>query len=145
MKPFILLIILFVVLIAYYSTDNLKPQNNQTFPYNPFITKSTATPQPTKKSSANFVPSPTPKIFSDNFSKGGTLEESASRKQSQSKSWWLSSGGEFHWQNGIAQTLQGPSPEDSYWYQAYASSNPEDTDNGQHPQNLFRLVTRPEF
>jgi hypothetical protein len=47
----------------------------------------------------------------------------------------------FYYANGVAQTVQSELPKGSYWQIEYANSNPEDTDNGYHPQNIFRLET----
>lgn len=41
-----------------------------------------------------------------------------------------------------AATVQGELAADDPWRAAYARSNPRDTDEGAHPQNIFRLLTR---
>lgn len=43
---------------------------------------------------------------------------------------------------GTGWTVQGNLPAADRMRQLYSSSNPTDTDNGLHPQNLFRLVSR---
>ena len=81
-----------------------------------------------------------PKIFRDSFNIPMTLQETNSMATTTSP-WRLSSGGMFFSRDGIAQTLQGDLEESSPWHQAYAESNPTDTDGGVHPQNIFRLQT----
>jgi hypothetical protein len=61
--------------------------------------------------------------------------------QSWSPYFWLSSGGRLYL-DGLGATVHGALPANDYWRLAYAASNPVDTDNGYHPQNIFRLVTR---
>ncbi len=70
------------------------------------------------------------------------LNEVGKMKESSSLDWWLNSGGFLYSENGIGKTFQGNVPEDNPWYKIYLKSNPRDTDNGSHPQNIFRLVTR---
>lgn len=41
--------------------------------------------------------------------------------------------------------MQGSLPAGSKWQRTYAASNPLDTDNGFHPQNILRLVTRSKW
>jgi hypothetical protein len=83
--------------------------------------------------------------FEDNFSSKGILEESGSMGESKNKNWWLNSGGQFIYNNGIGQTVQGELPSLNPWRIAYKLDNPEDTDNGYHPQNIFRFVTRSKW
>jgi hypothetical protein len=40
------------------------------------------------------------------------------------------------------RTILGNLPSSDRWYGLYKESNPEDTDDGSHPQNIFRLVTK---
>lgn len=44
--------------------------------------------------------------------------------------------------NGVGETIQGNLSALSPWHILYAANNPLDTDNGDHPQNIFRLVSR---
>ena len=83
--------------------------------------------------------------FSYNFNVPGILSEAGSIGASSSPYWWLNSGGQFNLVNGIGMTLQGDTPLGSVWQKMYSSSNPRDTDNGLHPQNLFRFVTRSKW
>jgi hypothetical protein len=61
---------------------------------------------------------------------------------SSSPYWWLNSGGKFILQGGIGKTIQGELPVNDKWRILYGRNNPTDTDNGYHPQNLLRLLTR---
>jgi hypothetical protein len=84
------------------------------------------------------VPSP----FVYDFKDSGILHESASTDESSSPYWWLDSGGKLLVEDGIGKTLQGLQPASEKWRIRYALANAEDTDDGTHPQNLFRLITR---
>jgi hypothetical protein len=75
------------------------------------------------------------------FDVNGVLEEAPSTGASASPYWWLNSGGRFHL-DGQGATIQGSLPAGDHWRLLYAARNPLDTDNGHHPQNLFRLITR---
>jgi hypothetical protein len=91
------------------------------------------------------TPAPTQnqtRIFSDGFGEDGTLEETDRMENSASPDWWVNSGGWFLQRGGVGSTWIGEAPSDSRWRQAYRFSNPWDTDQGAHPQNLFRLITR---
>lgn len=76
------------------------------------------------------------------FNTGGRLNEAGSMGESTSPYWWLDSGGELLLRNGTGATMQGDTPPSDPWFAEYADTNPVDTDNGLHPQNIFRLVTR---
>ncbi|MBI2098170.1 MAG: hypothetical protein HYT49_00705 [Candidatus Wildermuthbacteria bacterium] len=80
--------------------------------------------------------------FQYSFSVDGTLDEAGSMGESWSPYWWLNSGGQFFLKDGVGKTAQGELPDLSKWRLYYASANPIDTDNGYHPQNIFRLVSR---
>lgn len=83
--------------------------------------------------------------FEDFFMTSKRLDEGGSMSESENPSWWLNSGGLFVTGAGVAKTVQGDLPVLSRWRVAYALSNPEDTDNGYHPQNIFRLVLRSKW
>jgi hypothetical protein len=100
------------------------------------ITTTTTTPTTIAPIDAGFV---------ENFNKEYTLSEAGSLDENADPNWWLSSGGLFYYANGVAQTVQGELSKGSYWQIEYANSNPQDTDNGYHPQNIFRLVTLSEW
>ncbi len=74
-----------------------------------------------------------------------TVEEASPMKASANADWWVSSGAYFYIEKGIGHTILGKLPEDDRWRREYASSNPEDTENGYKPQNIFRLVTRKKW
>jgi len=72
----------------------------------------------------------------------GILEEAASAKKSTSSDFWLNSGGLVNFNDSEFSTNMEDLDKDSYWRKLYAKNNPKDTDDGYHPQNIFRLVTR---
>ena len=76
------------------------------------------------------------------FNSNGTLYEAGSMDESSSPYFWLNSGAQLVMQDGIGKTIQGELAVLSKWRLAYALANPADTDDGYHPQNIFRLVTR---
>lgn len=80
------------------------------------------------------------------FSEEGVVEEAGNESESSDPYWWVSSGGILTIGNaGRGATAQGKLGALSKWRIAYAVSNPEDTDGGYRPQNIFRLVTRSEW
>lgn len=83
--------------------------------------------------------------FAYNFTVNGTLAETGSMNESSSPFWWLNSGGRMYLKDGTGMTIQGELPENDLWRKLYSSSNPVDTDNGYHPQNIFRLVSRSKW
>jgi hypothetical protein len=80
--------------------------------------------------------------FSDAFDITSSVEEVGSITESASPNWWVNSGGRFIEGGGVGKTIQGELPAADRWRLEYASSNPVDTDDGYHPQNIFRLVQR---
>jgi hypothetical protein len=76
------------------------------------------------------------------FMVDGTLQETGSMGETTSPYWWLSSGGKLLLKNGVGSTVQGSLASNDKWRTLYNASNPTDTDNGYHPQNIFRLVSR---
>ncbi|MDP1688558.1 MAG: hypothetical protein Q8L47_00270 [bacterium] len=87
------------------------------------------------------VQSPFYYTFKDN----GALEEAGIMDDSSSPYFWLNSGGRFLLKDGIGKTVQGELWKFNKWRLAYSISNPVDTDNGYHPQNILRLVTRSKW
>lgn len=83
---------------------------------------------------------PSPFIFS--FNTDGLLAEASSSYESASPYWWLDSGGYLRIDDGIGQTVQGNLTDNDRWRRLYSKNNPTDTDDGYHPQNIFRLVSR---
>jgi chitodextrinase len=74
------------------------------------------------------------------------LEEQGSMAESTSADWWLNSGA-YYIDNGDGTqgTIQGSLASNDPWRTLYATDNPVDTDNGYHPQNIFRLVSRTNY
>jgi hypothetical protein len=87
-------------------------------------------------------PAPVSSTFVYSFNAPGVLQESGSMDTTSSPYFWLSSGGELATGNYVGETMQGDDTVGDYWQTLYEKNNPLDTDNGIHPQNLFRLVTR---
>ena len=84
--------------------------------------------------------------FFYSFNSVGILNESGFLSDSTSPYWWVNSGGEMIASTtGTGQTIQGSLPELSTWRTLYLIANPVDTDNGYHPQNIFRLLTRSQW
>lgn len=73
------------------------------------------------------------------------LEEVNHMSASKNADWWLSSGGKVHIEDNSIVTLQGELSTYDIWRERFSSANPEETDNGFHPQNIFRLVSRLEY
>lgn len=81
-------------------------------------------------------------MFKDDFSKSKIIEETGDISQSNHTHWWLNSGARLSISNGTAKTIHGSLSVWDMWRQVYARSSSIDTDNGAHPQNIFRLVQR---
>ena len=79
------------------------------------------------------------------FKVDGVIDEIGKMDDSSSPYFWLNSGGQFLLKDGIGKTVQSELAKFNKWRLAYATSNPTDTDNGYHPQNIFRLVTRSKW
>ncbi len=95
-------------------------------------------PQTLAAATATAISSP----FTYNFSVDGSLVETNAAEKSTSGYWWVSSGGRMYLSEGAGHTVQGSLPTTDKWRLLYAAANPTDTDNGYHPQNIFRLVGR---
>ncbi len=76
------------------------------------------------------------------FNSVGDLSETGSMVDSTSPYWWLNSGGRLSINGTYGATIKGATSATDPWRLAYAANNPVDTDQGAHPQNLFRLVTK---
>jgi hypothetical protein len=83
--------------------------------------------------------------FSYSFNVKGILDEVGRMDDSSSPYWWLNSGGRFYIASSTGKTVYGELSQFSKWRIAYAAANATDTDNGYHPQNIFRLVTRSKW
>ncbi|PJA47779.1 hypothetical protein CO172_00075 [Candidatus Uhrbacteria bacterium CG_4_9_14_3_um_filter_36_7] len=84
----------------------------------------------------------TNKSFRYTFKKPGILYQSSSMEESRSRYWWLSSGGALIIQNHQGMTLHGDQPKGSTLQKRYARYNSSHSDEGLHPQNIFRLITQ---
>lgn len=102
-------------------------------------------PVPTPTPSPIPAPTPSQKSFSDNFNTDLTLQETGSMSESTNPNWWINSGAYLIDKNGVGQTIQGDLSSSDPWFKEYKNSNPVDTDNGLHPQNIFRLVTKTKW
>jgi len=85
--------------------------------------------------------------FVENFNKKTSrkIEETGKMSQSSNKNWWVDSGGWMEISSGTGKTIEGDLSADNKWAKLYKESNSKDTDNGAHPQNIFRLVTRDKW
>ncbi|MCK5061426.1 hypothetical protein KAR28_02660 [Candidatus Parcubacteria bacterium] len=83
--------------------------------------------------------------FSDSFDADLILEETRKMNDSEGLYWWVNSGAYFIQENGVGKTLQGELRQDSEWQIKYKDHNVNETDDGFHPQNIFRLVTRSKW
>lgn len=83
--------------------------------------------------------------FYYSFKVDGVLDEAGKMNDSSSPYFWLNSGGQFFLKGGAGMTVQGELGQFNKWRLAYFASNSIDTDNGYHPQNIFRLVTRSKW
>lgn len=79
------------------------------------------------------------------FNTDGILDEIGKIDNSSSSYFWLSSGGQLILKDGTGRTIHGELGPLNKWRLAYAVSNPVDTNDGYHPQNIFRLVTRSKW
>lgn len=81
----------------------------------------------------------------NDFSEDLVLEEAGEIEESKSQYWWLNSGAYLIQENGVGKTIQGNAEEGSKWQVKYKNYNADETDDGLHPQNIFRLVTRSKW
>lgn len=81
-----------------------------------------------------------PFIYS--FNTKERLEEAGDSSDSPSPYWWIDSGAFMDMQDGVGKTAEGSLLADDPWRLRYATANPQDTDNGYHPQNIFRLISK---
>lgn len=91
------------------------------------------------------TPTAASRQFSDSFNRRETLEEAGSMEESADADWWLNSGAYLYYNGNTAATIQGELPDKDPWRLRYFKSNPTETDNGYHPQNIFRLITRSKW
>jgi hypothetical protein len=86
----------------------------------------------------------TEREFLYTFATPGVLEESGNLQESRSPYWWLNSGGRLYIADGIGRTAEEDNAGEK-WRRLYKASSPEDTDEGEHPQNIFRLLTKSKW
>ncbi|MDO8509231.1 MAG: hypothetical protein Q7S27_06145 [Nanoarchaeota archaeon] len=79
------------------------------------------------------------------FNTNGVLYEASSDSLTSSPYWWLNSGAKLNLSNGRGKTIQKELSATDKWRLIYLASNPVDTDNGYHPQNIFRLLSRSKW
>ena len=82
------------------------------------------------------------KTFTDEFAGSYKLEEDGKRADSTNPDWWVNSGGRMIVSDGTGKTIEGDLEPSDKWFKSYKKNNPDDTDGGAHPQNIFRLVGR---
>ncbi len=80
--------------------------------------------------------------FRESFTQKRVIEEAPRMSASSDTDWWVNSGGQLIIDKGVGKTMQGDAVAGSRWYEAYKKTTPVDTDNGLHPQNIFRLVLK---
>ena len=80
--------------------------------------------------------------FNYYFNSNGILYETGNERDSTSPYFWLNSGAKLIIEGGNGKTIQNELLSNDYWRLNYLRSNPLDTDDGYHPQNIFRLFTR---
>ena len=99
--------------------------------------------RPFKYSVTSPIPQSSRDIF---FSTPTLLEEAGGYESSLNNLYWLNSGAlAYVYGSTSIRTLTGDLEKGSKWQRAYMVSNPIDTENGYHPQNLFRLFTKAVF
>lgn len=80
--------------------------------------------------------------LNDQFNANVTVKETSSPDSNSNSNWWLRSGGLFIAKDGIGQSIQGGLPTRDPIRIEYAKENPVESDNGRHPQNIFRLISK---
>lgn len=87
----------------------------------------------------------TSNTFNESFDANYSVEETGNISESGNSKWWLNSGAYFYSENGTGRTVLGELSSLNAWRVAYNAANSEDTDNGYHPQNIFRLLSRSKW
>ncbi len=131
------------------NTNNTVPTNTNTTPpanlntnTTPDTNTNTSVPTNTNTPPTETPPTPTLVSFADSFNKNINIQETGSINENGDTNWWVNSGAWMQEVGGYGQTLQGNLPLLDPWRLDYGLSNPEDTENGYQPQNIFRLVQR---
>lgn len=84
---------------------------------------------------------PVPQVSLYGLTPNRVIQETGALTETVDPNWWVNSGGYFNVANSIGSTNEGDLPSGDRWRTLYAASNPLDTDQGLHPQNIFRLVS----
>lgn len=84
-------------------------------------------------------------VLNYTFDKDSIVKEIWDMNKSSSPYWWVNSGAYMYLKGGVGMTVQGELPSDDVRRISYQLANPGETDNGYHPQNIFRLVTRSKW
>jgi hypothetical protein len=71
-----------------------------------------------------------------------TLQETLRPEESVDENWWLILGGLMNIEDDSWSTIHGELKATDSLRKKYLRTNPLDTDNGYHPQNVFKLVSR---
>lgn len=79
------------------------------------------------------------------FNTSGVLQEASSMDNSSSPYFWLNSGGTLEINNNTGSTFTGTAVKNDFWTSLYNTTSSVDTEGGEHPQNLFRLLTRSKW
>lgn len=80
--------------------------------------------------------------FADSFAGPARVLQEGKISEVYDPNWWVDSGAYLFYNGQTASTIQGELPASDPWRLKFFSTNPGETDNGYHPQNIFRLITR---
>ncbi|HBV01455.1 MAG TPA: hypothetical protein DEF00_03635 [Candidatus Taylorbacteria bacterium] len=132
----VLLLILVAVAYALAKTNSVVTYTSTLPPQKAIV------PTPTSTSTSEAKPK---RMFTESFNSAYTVAEAESKTASKSAAWWVSSGAYLFSKNGVGSTIMGSLPADDPWRKTFSISNPLDTDDGYHPQNIFRLVLKSQW
>lgn len=144
-KVFLILFLIIIFIVSYFLLSfsryflSEKDNENRNIYHNEWENEPTIITEDLTHFFVEPVVSP---VFIFKFDSKEELQEAGSMEKTQSPYWWLNSGGIFYSDSGIGKTIQKELVADNFWRELYNKNNPRDTDNGFHPQNIFRLVTR---
>ncbi len=85
---------------------------------------------------------PDRRSFIDEFEGTKSVAEKHPMSESPTQHWWVSSGGYAYWENGQGRTEMGNVPQPNPDPRLASYQPKSNTDYGQHPQNIFRMVQR---
>ncbi len=132
---------LFAVTLVKYAGPILTTYRNQTSSDNSSMLASARRSKKAVSTVPAIISATTTSKFVEIFDRNFNVEEVSDKVKSSNNNWWISSGGRLISANGWGSTIQGPLDLLDPWRVAFSLSNPVDTDNGYHPQNIFRLVS----